>query len=255
MQFLASSFIGLLAGLLGGLVGLGGGVLMVPLMVELLKFRQHQAHGTSLVAIVFTGLSGAVAYGFERSVDFVAAIALACTAILTARLGAKFTAVLPEWKLKRSFGAFLLFVALLLALKPYFPHFHFSTTLAGKVFVLLIAGAFTGFLSGMMGVGGGLIMVPVMVLVVGLNQHTAQGTSLLVMVPTGAVGAWTHWKLGHVDWKIAPGLIFGVLIGTSLGARFAHLLPENHLRLIFVAFMVVMSVRYLLTKSPNQQKA
>ncbi|MFN4179178.1 MAG: sulfite exporter TauE/SafE family protein [Armatimonadota bacterium] len=236
-----------MAGLLGGLVGLGGGVLMIPLMVELLKFRQHQAHGTSLVAIVFTGLSGAIAYALERSVDLVAATALACTAILTARSGAKFTAVLPEWKLKRFFGAFLLFIAFLLATKPYIPHLHFSASF-GKVSILLVTGAFTGFLSGMMGVGGGLIMVPVMVLLIGLSQHTAQGTSLLVMVPTGAIGAWTHWKLGHVEWKIVPGLIVGVLMGTFTGAKFAHFLPENQLRLIFVAFMVAMSFRYLLAK-------
>lgn len=226
---------------------------MVPFMVELLKVRQHQAHGTSLVAVIFIGLIGAFAYSLERSVDFFAAIALACPAILTANLGAKFMALLPEWKLKRSFGTFLLFVAFLLAFKSYFPHFHFSNTFLGKALTLLITGAFTGFLSGMMGVGGGLIMVPVMVLLVGLSQHSAQGTSLLVMVPTSLVGSWTHWKLGHVDWKIVPGLIIGVLIGTSLGARFAHLLPEHHLRLIFVAFMVAMGVRYLLTKPVNSQ--
>lgn len=227
---------------------------MVPLMVELLKVRQHQAHGTSLVAIMFTGLTGAIAYGLERSVDVVAAFLLACTSILTARLGAKFTAVLPDWKLKRSFGAFLLFVAFLLSLKPYLPQFHFSTTLFGKATILLITGAFTGFLSGMMGVGGGLIMVPVMVLVVGLNQHTAQGTSLLVMVPTGAVGAWTHWKLGHVSWEIVAGLIVGVLLGTPLGAKFAHFLPENQMRLVFIAFMTLMSIRYLLAKPPKLEQ-
>lgn len=221
---------------------------MIPLMVELLKVRQHQAHGTSLVAIVFTGLSGAIAYGLERSVDFIAAIALVCTAILTARWGAKFTAILPEWKLKRSFGAFLIFVAILLTLKPYFPHLPIANMLVLKVTVLAIAGALTGFLSGMMGVGGGLIMVPVMVLIVGMSQHTAQGTSLLVMVPTGAMGALTHWRLGHVRWEIVPGLIIGVLLGTSLGAKFAHFLTESHLRLVFAAFVILMGVRYLLTK-------
>ena len=100
----------------------------------------------------------------------------------------------------------------------------------------------------MMGVGGGLIMVPVMVLLVGLSQHTAQGTSLLVMVPTGTVGAWTHWKLGHIVLDIVPGLIVGVLIGTSLGAELAHSLPENQLRLVFVAFIAAMSIRYLTSR-------
>ncbi len=227
---------------------------MVPLMVELLKIRQHQAHGTSLVAIVFIGLVGAIAYSLESSVDFVAALALACTSMLTARLGANLTSFLPEWKLKRYFGASLAFIAFLLAIKTYIPHIHFSNGLVWKVLVLLIAGALTGFLSGMMGVGGGVIMVPVMVLIVGLNQHTAQGTSLLVMVPTGAVGALTHWKLGHVDWKIVPGLMVGVMLGTPLGARLAHLIPEHHLRLLFAFFMLSISVRYLVAKPEVERK-
>jgi uncharacterized membrane protein YfcA len=252
IRFFASVVIGLVAGAMGGLAGLGGGVFMVPLMSELLKVRQHEAHGTSLVAIVFTGTTGAIAYGLQKSVDIVAAILLAATAVLTARWGAKFTAVLPEWKLKRSFGAFLIFIACLMVIKPYLPAFHIGVLLWGKVISLLVTGAFTGFLSGMMGVGGGLIMVPVMVLLLGLSQHTAQGTSLLVMVPTGIVGAWTHWKLGHIVLDIVPGLIVGVLIGTSFGAKLAHSLPENQLRLVFVAFVVAMSLRYLTSKPPKK---
>ena len=248
IRLFVSVVIGLVAGMMGGLVGLGGGVFMVPLMSELLKVRQHEAHGTSLVAIVFTGTTGAIAYGLQKSVDIVAAILLAATAVLAVRWGAKWTAVLPEWKLKRFFGAFLIFVASLMLLKPYLPAFHLGAFLWGKVISLLVTGAFTGFLSGMMGVGGGLIMVPVMVLLVGLSQHTAQGTSLLVMVPIGTVGAWTYWKLGHILWEIVPGLITGVLVGTSLGARFAHSLPENQLRLVFVAFILLMSLRYLTAK-------
>jgi uncharacterized membrane protein YfcA len=254
IRLFVSAVIGLVAGMMGGLVGLGGGVFMVPLMSELLKVRQHEAHGTSLVAIVFTGTTGAIAYGLHKSVDIFAAILLAATAILTARWGAKLTAMLPEWKLKRSFGAFLIFVASLMLLKSYLPAFHIGAFLWGKVISLLVTGAFTGFLSGMMGVGGGFVMVPVMVLLVGLSQHIAQGTSLLVMVPTGIVGAWTHWKLGHIVLDIVPGLIVGSLIGTPLGAELAHSLPENQLRLVFVAFVVAMSLRYL-TSRPSKEKS
>lgn len=227
---------------------------MVPLMVELLKIRQHQAHGTSLVAIAFTGLTGAVAYGLEGSVDIFAASALGLTSIVTVRAGAKFTETLPEWKLKRYFGFFLVFVALLLLLKPQIPTTNIAATLWSKTLVLLLTGAFTGFLSGMMGVGGGLIVVPAMVLLVGLSQHTAQGTSLLVIVLTGAVGAWTHWKLGHVVLGIVPSLIIGVLLGTPAGARFAHFLPENQLRLIFAVFVIMMGIRYLLTRPTDKRE-
>lgn len=227
---------------------------MVPLMVELLKIRQHQAHGTSLIAIAFTGLTGAIAYGLEGSVDIFAALALGLTSIVTVRAGAKFTETLPEWRLKRYFGLFLIFVAFLLLLKPQIPTTNIATTLWSKTLVLLFTGALTGFLSGTMGVGGGLLMVPAMVLLLGLSQHTAQGTSLLVIVLTGAVGAWTHWKLGHVVSGIVPPLIIGVLLGTPAGVRFAHFLPENQLRLVFVVFLTIMGIRYLLTRPTGKRK-
>src|SRR5512141_2062371 len=105
-----SFLIGLVAGLFGGLVGLGGGVIMIPLMVRFFRFNQHQAHGTSLMALIFTGLSGAITYYFTGSVDFLAAALLAAAAIFTARFGALYAHALPEWQLKRAFGFFLIFV-------------------------------------------------------------------------------------------------------------------------------------------------
>ena len=79
--------IGFLGGVFGGLVGLGGGTVMIPLMVGLLKLPQHRAHGTSLVAVFFTGLVGALTYGLQGSLDLKAALFLALTAILTALFG------------------------------------------------------------------------------------------------------------------------------------------------------------------------
>jgi len=104
----------------------------------------------------------------------------------------------------------------------------------------------------MMGVGGGTIMVPVMVLLAGFSQHLAQGTSLLVMVPAGIVGAFTHWRLGNVNNKILYGLITGILAGTYLGGYLAHLIAEDILRLIFVTIMILLSFRYIKTGYPKE---
>lgn len=158
-RFIHSLWIGLVAGCFGGLVGLGGGVVMIPLMVAVLKITQHRAHGTSLFALVFTGITGAITYGMKGSVDFIASLILAVTAIFTARIGAKFAHSLPEWKLKRAFGAFLIFAALILIAKPYLAelyHFEFGGT--AKIITLLVIGIFAGFLAGMMGIGGGTVM-------------------------------------------------------------------------------------------------
>jgi hypothetical protein len=243
--------IGLAAGFFGGLVGLGGGVIMIPLMVGILKMDQHSAHGTSLVALVFTGLSGAVTYALNGSVDILASLLLASTAIFTARAGARFANALPEWKLKRSFGGFLILVTLLLLLKPYLSHLSEPATGWAKILILLLTGVFTGFLSGMMGVGGGTIMVPSMVLLTGFTQYTAQGSSLLAMIPAGGVGAFTHWRLGNVNASILPGLIPGILLGTYLGGSLAHILSEGALRIIFAAVLIWTGIRYLRTPKPQ----
>ncbi len=241
-----SFLIGLLAGGFGGLVGLGGGALMIPLMVRFFKFNQHQAHGTSLMALVFTGLAGAFTYYMHASVDFMAAACLASTAIFTARFGAMYANALPEWKLKRAFGVFLICVSLLLLAKPYLAHLAILSHPAAtwvKIVALLASGAAAGFIGGMMGVGGGSIMVPAMVLVVGLSQYTAQGSSLLAMVPTGMVGSFTHWRWGNVVSRILPGLIIGIMVGSFLGGSLAHFLSQAELRLVFAAVLIWMGIR------------
>jgi uncharacterized membrane protein YfcA len=246
-----SFLIGFLAGFFGGMVGLGGGVIMIPLMVGLLKVDQHRAHGTSLVALVFTGLSGAIAYGVKGSVDITAAVLVAATAIATARAGAHFAHALPGWKLKRAFGGFLVFAALLMLGKPYLPQTAAIADGWMRIALFLAIGIVAGFISGMMGVGGGSIMVPAMVLLGGFGQHIAQGSSLLAMVPTGASGALTHWKLGNVRKNLLLGLIPGILIGTYLGGTLAHVFSDAVLRLVFSAMLILIGVRYLMTQGPE----
>lgn len=248
---ITSFLIGLIAGIFGGLVGLGGGVVMIPLMVGFLKMSQHKAHGTSLVALVFTGVSGAITYALKGSIDIVASILIATTAIFTARAGARYAHALPEWKLKRSFGTFLIFVSVLLLLKPFLSNATGTATGFTKIIVLLVTGIFTGFLSGMMGVGGGTVMVPAIVLLAGIGQHTAQGISLLAMIPAGAVGAVTHWRLGNVISNLLIGLIPGIFFGTYIGGTLAHMLPDNTLRVIFAIVLIWTGFRYV--KTPVQK--
>ncbi|MEN2994268.1 MAG: sulfite exporter TauE/SafE family protein [Thermodesulfovibrio sp.] len=250
-QIIHSLWIGLLAGCFGGLVGLGGGVVMIPLMVAVLKITQHKAHGTSLFALVFTGITGAITYGMKGSVDVIAALILAITAIFTATLGARFAHSLPEWKLKRAFGAFLIFAALILLAKPYFAElYHFEIEGITKVITLLLIGIFAGFLAGMMGIGGGTVMVPALVLILNFGQHIAQGTSLLCMVPAGAMGAYTHLKLGNVIKELLPGLVIGIIVGTYIGSNIAHALSDAYLRVIFALIIIWTGIRFLKTPRP-----
>ncbi len=246
---MAGLCVGLVAGILGGLVGVGGGVVMVPLMTEVLKFRQQEAHGTSLVAVVFTAVAGSFVYYLHGSVNIPVSLLLAAMALCTVRLGARYCHCLPECKLKRYFGGFLLFVSFLLLLKPFLPHTVDATSpIWIRWFILLVLGLLTGFISGMLGVGGGIFMVPMMVLGAGIGQVEAQGISLLAMIPSSALGAWTHWKMGNTRTRLLPGLIVGVIVGVYAGGSFAHLMPETALRNIFTALLVYTAIRYLRAK-------
>ncbi len=247
--------IGLVAGAFGGLVGLGGGVVMVPMLVGLTKLRQQQAHGTSLVALVFTGLVGAATYWSRGLVDVAGAAMLAVPAVLTARLGARYAHALPEWKLRRAFGGFLVFVSILLLGKTWMPGGSVPTEGLALAVVLVPVGLLVGFLSGMMGVGGGNMMVPAMVLLASFPQVLAQGTSLLAMVPAGIVGAHAHWQLGNVARPLLPGIIPGILVGTLAGSALAMRLPELALRLAFAAILIYTGVKFLRTRRPEQQAA
>jgi hypothetical protein len=243
--------IGLAAGILGGLIGLGGGIIMIPLMVEWIKVDQCRAHGTSLAVLIFTGISGAITYGFHGQTDWTAAAALALPALLTASAGARLANRLPGWKLKKIFGVFLIFCSVLLLLKPFLKDMIGTLPDCASILALIITGVLTGFLSGLMGVGGGTIMVPVMVLLAGFSQHAAQGTALLVMVPMGAVGAFTHWRLKNVAGGLLYGLVPGIILGTFAGGNIAQIIPDTPLRWMFVLVVVYMGWRYIKTESPE----
>jgi uncharacterized membrane protein YfcA len=108
-----------------------------------------------------------------------------------------------------------------------------------------MTGTVAGFTSGMMGVGGGAIMIPAMVLLAGFDQHMAQGTALLVLVPAGSVGAFTHWRLGNVRAAVLWGMVPGVLLGAVLGGSIAHGLSDGSLRGVFAALLILTGIRYL----------
>ncbi|MGH2697602.1 MAG: sulfite exporter TauE/SafE family protein [Actinomycetota bacterium] len=104
-------------------------------------------------------------------------------------------------------------------------------------------GILTGVLSALFGVGGGLVMVPFMVLALGSDQHLAEGTSLLVIVPTAIVGVIAHTRRGYVSFGHAALLAVGGVAGSFFGATLALRLEEDALQLLFGVFLAVMGMR------------
>jgi len=103
---------------------------------------------------------------------------------------------------------------------------------------ILIIGLCAGILSGMVGVGGGLIIVPALVFFIGMNQHSAQGTSLgLLLLPAGILAVLNYYKAGHIDLKVVGLLAVGFLAGGYFGSKWSLALPQDIVRKIFAIFL------------------
>lgn len=116
---------------------------------------------------------------------------------------------------------------------------------AGFLFLGLLA----GILSGLLGIGGGILLIPALVFIVGLTQHQAQGTTLALMVPPiGILAAWTYYKQGNVDLRIAGLICLGFLFGGLLGAKFATTINAAVLKKLFGAALLITALKMILTK-------
>lgn len=250
-----------------------------------LGLKQHQAHGTSLFAVGTTGLAGALGYGIKSGddestsddvievddekandstqqqnkssgmVEVDTAIALAATAMVTARYGALASAHLSEKALQKALGAFMCFVAPLVPGKSYLEEMFADNTANStkptqqtsqleRLLPASVIGMFSGFLAGMFGVGGGTVVVPALVLSTDMPYHSALGTSLCAMVLPAVSGVYTHAKKGNVNWRVAPFLAMGSFLGAYFGGRdIAMHCPEEYLRWGFSCLMMVLGVR------------
>ena len=113
----------------------------------------------------------------------------------------------------------------------------------------LLLGLLAGVLSGLLGIGGGIIVVPALVLLFGFSQHTAQGTTLAMMIPPiGLLAAWAYYSKGFVDVKVAGLMCIGFFIGGFLGAKFAAPIPDIMLKRIFGAAMLIVSIKMIVGK-------
>lgn len=125
----------------------------------------------------------------------------------------------------------------------------------GTALIAVAIGIGTGVVSGLLGVGGGIFLVPGMVLFLGMTQHLAEGTSLLVIIPTALVGAFTLYRQGYVLLLAAAILGAGGIAGAFIGSRIALSVPSHTLRVIFALYLVLMGVRVVVPARQRGQAA
>ena len=238
--------VGLLAGFLSGLFGVGGGILIVPALVIILHMAQRLAHGTSLAAIVPIAAAGVLGFALEDSVDWPVAALLIAGAAGGAVLGTRLLAVLPARTLGFIFVGCLLATALRLVFDQSEATGRSELGVAAAVGLIAI-GVLSGVLAGLLGVGGGIIMVPAMVLLYSIPAAVAKGTSLAVIIPTAVVGTARNLRADNAD--LSTALIVGLSgVVSSFGASQISIgLDERLSNVLFAGLLIVTSIRMLVT--------
>lgn len=252
--------LGMFAGTVAGLLGVGGGLIIVPVLVFVFSEQSmsaavivHMAVGTSLASIVMTSISSVYAHHKHDAVIWPVFMQLAPGIVVGAFVGAAVADVLPAELLKNIFGVFELLVAtqMLLAAKPVA-----HRKLPGRVGMSL-AGVLIGKVSAIIGIGGGTMTVPYLVWC-NVPVHKAVATSSACGLPIAIAGAagfimlgWNETGLptassGYVYWPAWLGIVAASVLFAPLGARLAHTLPVNALKRMFALLLVFLGVRMLM---------
>jgi len=246
LGFILALVIGLSLGLLGG----GGSILTVPVLVYVLQYGMKQAVPMSLVVVGVTSLFGAVSHHRLSNVRWNAALTFGPAAIVGAVVGARLVAPHVSSRVQLILFAILMLVA---AVSMFFGPALWGgkgveeTTRPRRSLVgTAVLGGMVGFLTGFIGVGGGFLYVPALVLMGGLAMKEAVGTSLVLIIMSCIAGFISYLGMVTIDWG-ATGLftllaIVGVLAGSRLGTRVSH----ADLRRGFAALLVVMGIVVLL---------
>jgi uncharacterized membrane protein YfcA len=238
--------VGLGAGTLGSMLGVGGGIIMVPALT-FLNLPPTQAASTSLIAVMSTSISSTIEYSRQKRIDYALGLEMAASAIPGGVLGAILSEYLQEDLFKLYFGILLILTGLYISYKNSVLKDNRAKKRSMSLQVAVFAASFgAGVISSLFGVGGGIIFVPAMLLVLGLRMHRAAPTSQLTLMMTAIVGVFTHSVLGHPDYLQAVALSVGAFVGAQIGARLSLITKEVQLQRLLGIVLMAVAITFIL---------
>ncbi|MGH9111225.1 MAG: sulfite exporter TauE/SafE family protein, partial [Acidimicrobiales bacterium] len=216
-----------------------------PALVIVLGMGQRLAHGTSLAAIVPIALSGLIGYALDDKVDWPASIFLVVGAAgLGAVIGTHLLHVVPQRALALTFACLLLASAARLVLDTSDATGRGDLTV-GTALGLVLVGVVTGITSGLLGVGGGIVMIPAMVVFLGIPAAVAKGTSLAVIIPTAVVGTSRNVTKRNADLRVAAIVGLSGVVSSFGASQISVGLDEQLSNRLFAGLLAVVAARML----------
>lgn len=223
ISMLAYLVLGFAIGTFGTLVGRGGGVILIPIFLLIFNWAPQQAIGTSLAVVFLNALSGSIAYIKQKKVYYDAAIRFSLATLPGAIMGSYLAKYFTGSGFRITFGILLMVMALLMYFRPSKKgeqeDFNKDTFTYNRTFGVVLS-AFVGFLSSILGIGGGIIHVPAMIFLLSFPTHIATATSHFVLAISSFFGVASHFFLGNI--LMMPALFIGV--GAVAGAQFGAFL-------------------------------
>lgn len=234
---------GIALGMAGGLFGIGGGLIAIPILGLLFGLDQQLAQGTALVMIFPNVLLAAWRYHQRNRLNWRQVLPLVGSGFLFSFVGAAIALQLDPHTMRIAFIVFMLVLTLYTFVRIFVS---VGSGTPGELRYgwpwLSVLGAAAGSLGGVFGVGSGLLATPILTGVFGSSQVVAQGLALALAAPSSLVTLMTYAAHGQVLWSQGLALAVGGLLSVSWGVKLAYALPERQLRGLFCAFLVVCSV-------------
>ncbi|WP_322405168.1 sulfite exporter TauE/SafE family protein [Massilia luteola] len=237
--------LGAVLGVAGGLLGIGGGLIAIPVLGYLYGMDQHLAQGTALVMIAPNVLIGFWRYHQKHRVELRAVAAIALFAMASSYVAARLAAGIPASGLHTAFAVFLVVLALYFG-APSRNRADAPPARPVPRAVLPLLGIASGAMSGIFTVGGGLVVVPALVSLFGMQQTRAQGMALALVVPGALVALLAYAQGGNVSWATGLPMAVGGVLSVSWGVVLAHKLPAARLRLLFCVVLLGTAAAMLL---------
>lgn len=252
------------------MVGAGGGFLIVPLLLLVKHTTPEQAAGTSITVVFLNAFSGTVSYARQKRVDYRAGLWFALATVPGAIAGAFMSSALSGRAFDVTFAILLFLISGFLIWRPVGREGHQQSHLAaattnrwvhvrtltdayGEVYQYsydlrlgVLLSVFVGFLSSILGIGGGIIHVPALIHLLGFPAHLATATSHFILAITALIGASTHFALGHVLLAPAVFMGIGVIVGAQIGAKYGRRIKGPALIRMLSIALIVVALRLLL---------
>ena len=239
MDFVMYSALGVALGAMGGLFGIGGGLIAIPVLGLWFGLDQQMAQGTALVMSVPNVLVALYRYNQRNRIDWRQALPLVVMSFCFAWLGAMLAVGLDQRVIRWGFVGFLLAITLYNLIKLYGTVGHNPKGARYGWPWFGVLGAVAGTTGGLFGVGGAVVAAPVLTSVFGTSQIMAQGLSLALAAPSTSVTLLTYAVHHEVNWLMGVPMAIGGLLSISWGVKVAHALPERVLRGLYCGFLLI----------------